>query len=86
MRSVVNYTLWSKPQEDRALLNEHQCGSDPIETATGRWHTADDSEETTSLFEDGESFGHEGPLEDGPEDVDDDELTNHVQRYMREAR
>ena len=25
----MNYTLWGKPQEDRALLNEHQCGLDP---------------------------------------------------------
>ena len=84
MRSIVNYTLWGKPQEHRALLNEHRCGSDPIETATGRWHTAEDSEETTSLLEDGESFGHEGPLEERPEEVDDDELTDHVQRYMRQ--
>ena len=80
----MNYTLWSKPQEDRALLNEHQCDSDPIETATGIWHTADDSEETASLLEDGESFGHEGPLEDKPADIHDDELTGHVQQYMRQ--
>ena len=65
-------------------MNEHQCGSDPIETATGTWHTADDSEETTSLFKDGESFGHEGPLEDRPADIHDDELTGHVQQYMRQ--
>jgi RNA polymerase sigma factor (sigma-70 family) len=56
----------------------------PVETATERWYAPDDSEETTGLFEDGESFGHEGPLEDRPEDVDDDELTNHVQQYMRQ--
>jgi RNA polymerase primary sigma factor len=84
VRSVVNYTLWGKPQENRALLNEHQCGSDSIETTTGSWHTAEDSEETTSLLEDRESFGHEGPLEDRPEEVDDDELTDHVQQYMRQ--
>jgi RNA polymerase primary sigma factor len=58
---------------------------DPMETATGRWYTADDGEETTSLFEDKESFGHEGPLEDRPEDVHDDALTDHVQQYMTEA-
>ncbi|MGD0237336.1 MAG: hypothetical protein ABSC55_22750, partial [Syntrophorhabdales bacterium] len=63
----MKYTLWSKPQEHRALLNEDQCGLDPIETATGRRHTAEDSEETTSLFEDRGPFGHEGPLEDQPE-------------------
>jgi RNA polymerase sigma factor (sigma-70 family) len=55
-----------------------------METATEGWHTADDSEETTSLFEDGESFGHAGPLEDRPEDDHDDELTDHVQQYMRQ--
>jgi RNA polymerase primary sigma factor len=55
-----------------------------METATEGWHTADDSEETTSLFEDGESFGHAGPLEDRPEDDHDDELTDHVKQYMRQ--
>ena len=80
----MNYTPWGKPQENRALLNDHQCGSDPIEIATERWHTADDGEETTSLLEDREPF-HEGPLEDELEEVDGDGLTNHLQRYMREA-
>ena len=55
-----------------------------MKTATGSWSTAEDSEETTSLFEDRESFGHEGPLEDRPEEVDDHELTDHVQQYMRQ--
>jgi RNA polymerase sigma factor (sigma-70 family) len=84
-RSVVNYTLWSKLQQNRALMKEHQCGSDPVETATGRWHTADDEEETTSLFDDREPLGYEVPSEDRPENIHGDELTNHVQRYMREA-
>ena len=84
MRSIVNYTVCSEPQEHRALLNEHRCGSDPAETATGRWHAAEDSEETTSLLEHRASFSHEGPLEERPEEVDDDELTDHVQRYMRQ--
>jgi RNA polymerase primary sigma factor len=57
--------------------------ADPVETPTGEWHTAEDSEEA-SLFEDGASFGHEGLLEDRPEDVADDELTDHVQQYMRQ--
>jgi RNA polymerase sigma factor (sigma-70 family) len=66
------------------IAPETPLWADSIETATGRWYTADDGEETTSLFEDGESF-HEGPLEYRPEDVhDDDELTDHVQQYMRQ--
>ena len=67
------------------IAPETPLWADSIETATGRWYTADDGEETTSLFEDGESF-HEGRLEYRPEDVhDDDELTDHVQRYMRQT-
>src|SRR5512136_1343840 len=54
--------------------------ADPMETVS----TADDHKEATSLFEDREPFGHEGPLEDRPEDVHNDALTDHVQRYMEQ--
>ncbi len=74
----------AKQWQSLEISPETPLWADPMETATGRRHTPEDSEETTSLFEDRESFGHEGPLEDRPEDVDDDELTDHVQQYMRQ--
>ncbi len=66
-------------------MNDRKRGLDPIEgSATGRCHTADDGEEPTNVLEDGEPF-YEEPLEDGSEEDDRDELTNHLQRYLREA-
>ncbi len=79
----MNYTLSSKPEEHRALLNQHQCGSDLTETATGRWPAAKDSEEATDLFEGGQLF-HDEFLEERPEDAYDDDLKDHVQQYMRQ--
>ena len=76
-----------QPSSATAVLEisrETSLGTDPVGSTTGAWHTADDSEETTSLFDDGESFDHEGALEDLPEDVDDDELIDHVRQYMRQ--
>jgi RNA polymerase primary sigma factor len=55
-----------------------------VEPTAGNWSTAEDSEETASLLEDGASFGHEGSLEDRPAEVDDDEVTDHVRQYMRQ--
>jgi RNA polymerase primary sigma factor len=46
--------------------------------------TLEDSQEMMSPFEDREPVGYEGPLEDEREDVDDDELRDHVQQYMRQ--
>jgi RNA polymerase primary sigma factor len=80
----VNHTLWGKPQENRALLNEDHHGLDPVETATWSWHTAEDSEETTRLLEDRGSFAHKEAPEESPEAVKDDELTDHLQQYMRQ--
>ncbi len=78
----MNYTLRGKPEENTALLNKHQCGSDSVQAVTGTWHTADDHEETTGLLE--EPFGHEGSLEQRTEDAGDDELRDHVRQYMRQ--
>jgi RNA polymerase sigma factor (sigma-70 family) len=80
----VDYTPGGRPQENRALVDKGQCGSDPGETVTGRWHTAEDSEEMASPFADRESFGHEEPLEGRPEQVDDDQVTDQLQQYMRQ--
>ena len=44
----------------------------------------EDSQEMMSPFEDREPAGQEGPLEDEPEDVDGDELKDHVRQYMRQ--
>ncbi|HME43460.1 MAG TPA: sigma-70 family RNA polymerase sigma factor [Syntrophorhabdales bacterium] len=46
--------------------------------------TLEDSQEMMIPFEDREPVAHEGPLEDEPEDVDDDELKDHVQQYMKQ--
>ena len=46
--------------------------------------TLEHSQETASPFEDREPVGHEGPLEYEPEEVDDDEVKDHVQQYMRQ--
>ena len=73
-----------RQQQSLEVSPETPLWADPMETATGRWPMAEDSEETTSLFENGESFGREGPLEERPEDMHDDELTDHVQQYMRQ--
>jgi RNA polymerase primary sigma factor len=55
-----------------------------MDAVTEILHTADGSEETTSPFEDSESFGDEVPLEGRSEEADDDELTDHVKQYMRQ--
>jgi RNA polymerase sigma factor (sigma-70 family) len=73
-----------KQQEFPEIPLETPLWADPVETATGRGHATADSEEPAGLFENGESFGHERDLEDRPEEVDDDELTDHVQQYMRQ--
>jgi RNA polymerase primary sigma factor len=80
----VNNTLWATPQENKALLNKHQYGSDPMDGATGTLLTADNSQETMSPFDDRESLGDEVPLEDRAAEADDDALTDHVKQYMRQ--
>ena len=72
-------------QQFLEISPEAPSSADPAETATGSPYTGEDSEETTSLLEDRESFGHEGLLEDRPEDVDDDERIDHVQCCMRQV-
>jgi RNA polymerase sigma factor (sigma-70 family) len=69
-----------KQQEFQEISPEPPLGKEPEETATP---TNDDSGEAISLFEDGELF-HEELLEERPEDVDDDELKDHVRQYMRQ--
>jgi RNA polymerase sigma factor (sigma-70 family) len=73
-----------KQQEFLEIPLETPLWADPVETATGRGHTTADSEEAARLFENGKSFGHERDLEDRPEEADDNELTDHVQQYMRQ--
>ncbi len=72
-----------QPVKQRRFLKsppESPLWKEPAETATP---TAEDGEETTGLFEDGELF-HEGLQEERPEGVDDDEVKDHVQQYMRQ--
>lgn len=73
-----------QPVKQRRFLKsppESPLWKEPVETATP---TAEDSQEAMNLFEDREPVGHEGPLEDEPEDVDDDEAKDHVQQFMRQ--
>ena len=73
------------PRQFLEIFPETPLWAYPMETDTERWSTADDSKETTSLSEDGESFGYERRLKDRTEDVHDDEPADQVQRYMRQA-
>ncbi len=78
--SRAHQPVWQR--DSLEISPEPPLWADPVETE--EWYAADDGEETTSPFEDGGSFVHEGPLQDLPKEVDDDGLTDHVQQYMRQ--